>query len=1120
MRELAIRATLLAAIGCVFCVVSVSRAEEADAFSAADLEFFEKEIRPLLAERCFECHGPDVDKPKGSLRLDSRQSLLAGGDTGAAITPGKPEESLLIDSVNYGDTYQMPPRSKLPETEIAALTKWVAMGAPWPAPAASERNAKEEFSLSERKESHWAWKPLAAPTIPDVMGVTGRSPWEQSPIDRFILAKLHEHGLSPAPEADAPALLRRLYLDLTGQPPPAEEVEALLSLAGEARREAYERTVDRLLASPAFGERFARHWLDLVRYAESRGHEFDHDAANAWQYRDYVIRAIDCDLPYDRFVIEHVAGDLVETPRTNSVGGFNESILATGFWHLGEWVHSPVDIRQDETDRFDNMVDVFSKAFLGLTVACARCHDHKFDAISQADYYALTGYLQSSEYRQARFDTMGQHRQVARELARLEATHRRPILAALGERLRPALDRMGDYLLAAAGAMERAAGEAEIPHMAAERGLSADRLREWTDLVRHARSAPNDPLYAFASAGGIGAEEGAKADGRIIIDYASAPLEDFLSDGPTFGIGPVRPGDLILPKGEDSRLLVFAEHGSARRDGRWNGLKLASGVQGDAGKLAGIDRAGKTLRTPTFTLETGKLHYLVRGAGYAYVVVDSHRMVAGPLHGELWRQFDHGHRPKWAPHDLSAYRGHNAHIEFIVQGDRELEVLKVIEAEAPPAEAAQTFSLIDARGQSLNDLARDYETTFRETVDLASRGELSQAPDAGDRAAIMNWLLENEEQFLGKRAADDALDRLVTSFGQAESAIMAGVQWESRTAMAMWDGSGLDDRLLIRGNTKTPGPAVPRGMLEAIAGPRQACDERGSGRMELARSLVDPANPFTSRVIVNRVWHHLLGQGLAPSVDNFGVLGQPPTHPELLDYLANDFMQSGWSIKRLVREIVTSSVYQMSSRATAADAADPTNAWLHKARLKRLEAEAIRDSLLAVSGRLDRTRFGPSVPVHLTPFMQGRGRPAQSGPLDGDGRRSIYQAVRRNFLSPMMLAFDAPIPLGPVGRRNVSNVPAQALIMLNDPLVIEQARLWAKEVLRGDEKEFAARLRKMYLTALGRLPAAEELSKAEAFLESQGEQYGLSAEAAGDDVRVWTDLCHVLFNAKEFIFVN
>lgn len=411
-----------------FSIPNLLVADEANPFSAEQLEFFEKDVRPILVARCYECHSGKNAEPKGGLRVDSREALLKGGDTSPAIEPGNAKKSLLIDSINYGETYQMPKKSKMPDGEIAILTKWVDMGAPWPTgdkPAVD--NTAKAFDLAARKASHWCWQPITNPPSP----VVKNEAWPTDAIDRFILSKMEAQGFTPAAPAEKRTLIRRIYFDLIGLPPTPEKVGAFVD---DTSPEAVAKVVDELLKSPRFGERWGRHWLDLMRYAESRGHEFDYNAPNAFQYRDYVIRALNEDVPYDQFVTEHIAGDIMEKPRLSKYPSpmwadgkgprFNESILGTGFWFLGEWIHSPVDIRKDEADRYDNMVDVFSKSFLGLTVSCARCHDHKFDAISQKDYYALFGYLQSSAYRLVRFDTMLEEERIAKELKDLHSTLR------------------------------------------------------------------------------------------------------------------------------------------------------------------------------------------------------------------------------------------------------------------------------------------------------------------------------------------------------------------------------------------------------------------------------------------------------------------------------------------------------------------------------------------------------------------------------------------------------------------------------------------------------------------------------------------------------------------------
>ena len=372
----------------------------------AAVEFFEKRVRPILVERCHGCHGPT--KQKGKLRLDSRQGVLTGGSTGPAVVPGNPEKSLLVEAINYGELYQMPPKSKLPDEEIAVLSQWVKRGAPWgidstssTSPTVSKPSTSTLIGLDspgefQRRSRHWSFQPIRRLAPP---AATPRyAHWPRTPIDRFLLTSMERHGLEPAAEANRRVLIRRLSYDLIGLPPSPSEVAAF---EADQSPDAYERLVDRLLGSPHHGERWGRHWLDLARYAETAGHEFDYETLNAYRYRDYVIRAFNADLPYDQFVIEQVAGDLLTTPRRHPSEGYNESVIGTGFFFLGEGTHSPVDVREEEMRRVDNQLDVFSKTFLGLTIACARCHDHKFDPIRADDYYALAGFLKSSRHQQA-----------------------------------------------------------------------------------------------------------------------------------------------------------------------------------------------------------------------------------------------------------------------------------------------------------------------------------------------------------------------------------------------------------------------------------------------------------------------------------------------------------------------------------------------------------------------------------------------------------------------------------------------------------------------------------------------------------------------------------------------
>ena len=1098
------------------------------AFTAEQIEFFERRIRPVLVENCYSCHSSNAKKLKGGLLLDSRAGLLEGGDNGPAIVPGDPAKSRLIVAISYQKAdLKMPPKTKLPDGVIADLTTWIKMGAPWPTEKAIAKKSSSDFDLAKRKAEHWCWQAIRVPEVPKVQDAA----WPRGDIDRFLLASLDTKRALPAADADPAKILRRLSFDIVGLPPSRDELETFMKAwreAGANTQPVLAAAVDRLLDSPQFGERWARHWLDLVRYAESRGHEFDYTIPNAYHYRDYVIRAINADVPYNQFVREHLAGDLLPTPRLNKDGG-NESILGTGFWFLGEEVHSPVDIRQDQADRFDNRIDVMTKTFLGMTVACARCHDHKFDAISTKDYYALFGVLQSSNYRLARFDSIANNRKVAKELQALRDESRKPLQIAMASAMTPTVNKLEAYLLTAAGIEDRA------------KDLNPELLKRWKAALAIALKNDTSPLHPFALAVSqknkpvqevlaplVKRWSHLKNDAlemkNVIVDYTSngtpTPL---LADDATFGVRPLQAGEIVLGTLPTRPISRIVELGAVERDPLLDGLKLSPGAQNESGSLGGMPRPGRTMRTPEFTIKPGKVYAYVKGSGMIYAAVGQHIMLAGPLHGRLVQKFATGDKHQWVAIDLSPYVGQRTHLEFTPNAGSNFALSMVVQADgapvAPTAVPAIAF-MVNENGQ-IKSLA-EFATETAKRLGLIGGSALLSVPERGKleidialvkiiAAPLSNWLIQNADLFIAPDSDEEkALVKIAAPILERQKQLLAQLKLDSRLALAMQDGAGIDEPVFIRGNPKTLGSVVPRRFLEAT-GAKTLKDKPGSGRLELAQVMTDPvATPFTTRVYVNRVWHHLFGRGIVGSVDNFGVLGEAPTHPELLDYLADRFAKDGWSTKKLIREIVLSRAYQMSTTTNAkfanADVADPDNKLLHKSHIRRLEGEAIRDSILKVSGRLNPAMFGPSVPINLTPFQDGRGRPA-SGPLDGDGRRSVYLAVRRNFLSAFLLAFDTPSPFSTVGRRTVSNVPAQALILMNDPFVHGQAEVWAKRV-QAEKASDEDRVRGMYLDAFSRPAADVELRACLAYL------------GATPDLRRWSDLAHVLFNTKEFYFVN
>lgn len=1012
------------------------------------VEFFEKKIRPVLVDNCFKCHtGP---KLKGHLALGSRVAILKGGDSGPALVPGQPAKSLIVKAIRYDNPdLRMPPRGKLPEQVILDIEAWITMGAPWPDDTGTKIAVKNEFNLKERAK-YWSLQPLASPAPPQVKNQA----WVKSGIDAFILDKLEAKGLTPAAVADKRTLMRRVTFDLIGLPPTAEEIDNFLK---DDSPQAFAKVVDRLLASPHYGERWARHWLDLARYAETYGHEFDFEIPEAYRYRDYVIRAFNADVPYDQFVTEHVAGDLLPTPRRHATDKTNESVQATGFWFLGEAKHGPVDVRADQADRIDNQIDVFGKTFLGMTIACARCHDHKFDAISTKDYYGLAGFVQSSRQDRAFIDDPAPRREKIKKLRDLVNEYGDLGRAAAVRRLLDQLPQLGAAVFDPSGYVQRQGKKPANPfHLQAQHPLKTQEVK-----------------------------------GVIFADFRKNAWPDWIVTGEAFGDRPTLAGDLAMQLGQPNPVQGLLRPGLAH-----SGI-LSAYLQG-------------TLRSPTFTISHKKIHYRVASKqARVNLILDGLQLIRTPIYGDLafTPKSDELH---WRTQDVSMWIGQRAYIEVLDDGAGQAALEQVVFSdESPPAPRGNALLhvIYNRNAANADAFVANFQRDLKEIVEDWAAGKLADRADAADRVDILNALLRGVKPAKGAEAPEK-LRTLSQEIRALELALAA-----PRRVLGMADGTAVDEYVFLRGNHKKPGETVPRRFLEVFGGAEKPPPAQGSGRLELAKTMTDPTRtPLLPRVLVNRLWKHHFGEGIVRSPDDFGVLGQAPTHPELLDLLAGEFVKNGWSIKKMHRLMLLSNAYQMASASEPkADEADPDNKLLHKMPVRRLEAEAIRDALLLVSGRIDRTLFGPSVPPHLSAFMVGRGRPAVSGPLDGNGRRSIYLAVRRNFLNPMFLAFDYPTPFSAMGKRGVSNVPAQALTMMNNPLVLEQADLWAKKTLAEPGLTPRQRLDRMYVAALGRPPSEPEATDALTFVEEL---------ARANDPRAWADLAHVLFNLKEFIFVN
>ena len=1038
---------------------------------AADVdEWFEREVRPLLAERCLSCHSSALEAPKANLKLDRRESAIAGGDSGAAIELGKPAESLLIMAVRGDGVNRMPPDKPLSKPEIATLERWIQLGAPWPERVAASVAIGPDW-LKARAQSHWAWQPMQDSTPPTVKNIA----WPTRPLDAYLLSKLDSLGIEPASEATPIQILRRLSFDLTGLPPSAELLASFAAIDKTDSREfgiAFDAALERLMASPEFGVTWGRHWFDLVRYCETLGHEFDYPIRHAWRYRDAVIDALNDDLSYATFVTEHLAGDQVAQPRRHPRTQINQSLALTGWWWMGEGLHAPVDIWNDEATRIDNQIEVYSKAFLGLTVACARCHDHKFDPVSAADYTSLVGVMQSSRRTYSVDDPQGK-------------------LVAHNQQLAQAVEQ----------------SVAQAARGAAGLSVSEQAVTEWLNqLIERLRAKPEEMAKSFVPGNPLFTLRLlAESTDDLQFNQRRRATLDSLHNKQTAYAKWLSESELYadfskgLPQGwyveaADSRLAK-----ACSQPPTFLPLDPAAALPSPAGRFVS-HALGKqqqlSLRSPTFDVNHPIVALRMRGkSAQSTVMVDNYFMIEfhGLLFGDLRKPIDQPNDWGWVVHggDLKKYLGHPAYISIDDDENAWFELAEVRLCDAPPPEVVneQVVECLES-STTIDQLKARIVTSLLNWRDTADRGHEML------RAAI----LESQRFEVTLPAG------LAPQVDRAKLEAMAAATPAPSRLLGIHEGTPRDAVQFVRGNPHRRGDTVHRSDLQALGG-AVIDNPNSSGRLELARSLTTGKHPLAGRVMVNRIWLQLFGQGLVDSPDNFGLLGGAPSHLELLDHLTLRFEEHDWSIKWLVREICSSRAYRLSSLPTQAHTElDPNSRYLSHRLVRRLSAEKLRDTLLAISGSLDRAQGGESIKVHLTEQMSGRGRPGASGPLDGAGRRAVYVEVRRNFLDPFLVAFDQPPPATTVGKRNMSNVPAQALSLLNAPLVHEMAKRWSQRVL-AQSTDPNSQVRAMFTTAFSREPSAEEIESCRELLGDG------SAEKLAE-------LAHVLMCSKEFQYLQ
>jgi mono/diheme cytochrome c family protein/cytochrome c553 len=839
------RAIFFPVIGMLLAIVAPASAAE-PAGSAAGFDFFERKIRPVLVANCYQCHSASAKELQGELRLDTKEGLRKGGETGAIVVAGKPDESTLIQSLRHESGLEMPPKKKLPDDVIADFVKWVEMGAPDPRAAGATTVGGKYNKIDARR--HWSFQPPKAVPPPAVKNAA----WPRTEIDKYILAGLEANQLEPVADADKVTLIRRVTFDLVGLPPTPQEIDAFV---GDPSSSALEKVIDRLLASPQFGERWGRHWLDVARYGESTGKERNVPFPNAWRYRDYVFDAFNADKPYDEFIREQIAGDLL--PAKNDAEK-NEHLVATGFLTLGPKSLNQRNREQYLMDQADEQIDVATRAVMALSVACARCHDHKFDPIPQTDYYALAGIFKSTE--------------------------------------------------------------------------------------------------VFAG---------------------------------------VKPGN--------NRTGYSGEH------------------------LSLIDGAAKKPASSEDRRELARLR------------------------------------------------------DELEKAERELASAKE-NAGKPGA----TEKPVAAGGKN-----------------------------ARQRAKQKAKLAKNKARPFARQ------ERAVAELKDQIRQVEARISPPGDPVMAVREGDSISNcRVNIRGEVNDLGPEVPRGFVSVLTTAQSPRVDQGtSGRLQLAVWLAQKQNPLAARVMVNRIWYHLFGRGIVETIDNFGALSEPPTHPELLDYLAIRFMDNRWSIKTAIKEIMLSRTYQLASDHDDANyAVDPDNKYVWRMSRRRLDAEAIRDAILAVSGKLDLARPQGS----LTQEISGGeiGRQARTEALKKPVTfRSAYLPLVRGLVPEFLSIFDVADPELVVGQRDVTTVATQALYMMNSPLVQEQAEHTARRILAEPAANDAARVDLAFRLAFGRLPEDRERQSALTFLRDCEQSLEASKPLEEKRRAAWGGLCQSLFASAEFRYV-
>lgn len=981
--------------------------------SPEEIEFFENRIRPVLAESCYECHN-SVNKARAGLALDWSEALLAGSDEGAVIVPGDPGASVLIWAIRHQDGFEMPEEGpKLEDSVIADFEAWIEMGAPDPRDKKPTQldldNAIAWETLLEKRSQWWSFQPVKRPSIPKVKDPD----WNQSDIDKFIFAGLGEQGLQAQEEASPEALVRRLHLILTGLPPKPDVTKAFLA---DPSQKAYEAMVDDLLASVAYGERWGRYWLDWYRFSETHGSEGDPALPHASIYRDYIIRALNEDVPYNQLLKEHIAGDLLDRPRINKELQINESAIGPAHFRMVPYGFGVVDAYQEQIVNIDNQIDVLSKAMLGVTVSCARCHNHKFDPISQKDFYRLYGILASTRPGTRNVDTDKKQNLNKRSL----------------QRLKPKVQKaFADYWLSEL--------DAAIEKLAA---FSFEESKEDQVLIkdlqraprRRKKTLPTDPnaLDAFSLKMEMH---------QVGAFHPLTPVKAWIDKSePEFikaWFGQIEDHQATLRSFEEakSRASFYADLRDQATVDQWfmegNGLSpkvSPSGsfaVAGD-GHLAisGIyprgvyshlisDKHSGTLASPNHIADGDWGFMRAVGSNGAIRMSARNYPLEQGLH--VYEYAENG-AMQWFP--LKKYKFWNddlVHFQVSTSGDKPVKhtdgrswfgVTEVIGGDVEMQElGTPLYTLLEdpSSVRSKETLLAAYREALAESLKAWRRSRISDAQAEFLGTFVRFNLLPNHVEMLPEK-----LRSLIEDYRELENEIP-----EPTRAPAQLEGEVIDQPLLKRGEYKNADEPVSRQFLEVFANRNYSA--KNSGRLELADDIAGPTNTLKTRVLVNRLWSYVFGRGIVETTDNFGRLGKKPTHPELLDHLTLEFESNDWSIKTSLKAMVMSRTFRSASLAPAISLEkDPGNVYFSYFSPRRLDAEAIKDSV----NFLAKEEF----------------------------QRSVYQKVIRNKLDPFLATFNLPIPTTTTSKRDSTNIPAQALSMMNGDFVQTASREWSRRV--------------------------------------------------------------------------